>query len=786
MRMALAGGPTGLPREGAAHAAPFVLEGDRPQREVLVARADLEGGGLRPDEGAEEIARRAEGAVPRRLAQPPREGRSEPAEVFPQELRARRAAGLDVPGLAARARPGLLEGEVVEELAFDGEVVRTLPAGDDLQPVGAVEGGEIGDRVGLKEAPLEPPEGLVRGRRSLEGVPERLDEFLLERGGVPPLEPAAGAADGIGERGLRERPRGPLGRLPELGPAHLRLRPGTRVPEQRGGGPPEGAAGEEVVAGSVEVSGHGRLPSDGVQVLGGSHVDGLLDLRAEELLPVLAERDHGVVVELELPVGPLRLPDLRARLDLVAEDDPVGLPEELEDGEELPVRAEVRLEGGPDPGAEHLDEVIARDPARGDVVAVGLRSELRVERERDLWHLDEVVDRVAPVLLPLAVLPDPDEPLEPDLADARRHAPGLRRPALGVGVAPLQAREAGDALLRDPRRAPVHRLLVRAGLDALAIAAAALLVDQHDPVLGTLVDRLARTGGETGGVGAVVADPGEIEEPGPVDRQRFPLAVEGAGDAARTDRDVLVQVGRVPVLVGGEVAERHLRALGRAGARGLEDGLAVVQAVRPPLVRPGAPPADPFRVRLVEHLEEPRIPLARIAPVGLGLDVRPPHRLLALSEGPGRLARHRAGLAAEAAVGVEDEGELALGVRPRVGVLHRAPELPVEDLSHRPLIGRRAGREPLPRARVRARPPRRDGGGSRGPRRRTASGRSPSRAPRRSRAARTPRRGRARSPPRRPRRRERGPRPRRARADPPDRTRPSASHDSRRPKPPSR
>jgi hypothetical protein len=74
--------------------------------------------------------------------------------------------------------------------------------------------------------------------------------------------------------------------------------------------------------------------------------------------------------------------------------------------------------------------------------------------------------------------------------------------------------------------------------------------------------------------------------------------------------------------------------------------------------------------------------MMRVAAVGFGLDVVPPHVFLALGKGPGGLARHRAGLAADAAVDVEDEGELLVGIRRFVGVFHLATELPVEDVAH--------------------------------------------------------------------------------------------------------
>src|SRR3989304_233882 len=90
--------------------------------------------------------------------------------------------------------------------------------------------------------------------------------------------------------------------------------------------------------------------------------------------------------------------------------------------------------------------------------------------------------------------------------------PGGGQGAVGGGVA-------GDAFLAGAGVAPVHRLLVGAGLHALAVAPALLLVEEDDAVLGPLVEGLARTGGQAGGVRAVVADAGQVEEPRVVNRQ---------------------------------------------------------------------------------------------------------------------------------------------------------------------------------------------------------------------------------------------------------------------------
>jgi hypothetical protein len=98
--------------------------------------------------------------------------------------------------------------------------------------------------------------------------------------------------------------------------------------------------------------------------------------------------------------------------------------------------------------------------------------------------------------------------------------PSLKR------VVALDARVAAHAFFADLRRAAIHRLLVRALLHAFTVAAAALLVDEHNAVFFTLVDRLARAGGQTGGIGAVVADAHQVEEPRLVLRQRRAVGAE--------------------------------------------------------------------------------------------------------------------------------------------------------------------------------------------------------------------------------------------------------------------
>src|SRR5262249_45044099 len=157
------------------------------------------------------------------------------------------------------------------------------------------------------------------------------------------------------------------------------------------------------------------------------------------------------------------------------EDLPLGA-EELEDGQQLAIGAGVLLDRVVDAGTEHLHQVAAGHPARRDVEAVRLGTELRIERQGDPALADQEGKRVGRVGRPGAVVADLDQPLEPDLADAGRHAPRLARGVVGAeGLVPaLDSRVAADALLAGPGGPAVHRLLVGAALDALAVAAAPL------------------------------------------------------------------------------------------------------------------------------------------------------------------------------------------------------------------------------------------------------------------------------------------------------------------------
>src|SRR6185312_15044390 len=83
-----------------------------------------------------------------------------------------------------------------------------------------------------------------------------------------------------------------------------------------------------------------------------------------------------------------------------------------------------------------------------------------------------------------------------------------------------------------------------------------------------------------------------------------------------------------------------------------------------------------------ERIERFHVPALRIAAVRFALDVVPPHAFLAGRMCPGALARHRAGLAADAPVDVVDRRELSLRPLLLVGKFHRAAQLPVVDIRH--------------------------------------------------------------------------------------------------------
>ena len=229
-------------------------------------------------------------------------------------------------------------------------------------------------------------------------------------------------------------------------------------------------------------------------------------------------------------------------------------------------------------------------------------------------------------------------------------------------------------------------LLVRAAGDALPPAAALVLVHQDNPVLHPLVDRAGGAGGHAGGVQAVLADPRQVEHEGLLvgeldlvfgfapdlfhDRVQVAVLggtaqvivpVRGPGDLGVLPgdqglgpghREIVAQrrVHEGLVVVGPRLVVVLELGLDRAGedpeelldpAAGLEHQLAAL------VQRPAAVP-------LLLVLVAARVPLA-----GAGFDVVEPDVFGARTVGPGLLAGHGAGVAADAFVQVHDHAHLS-------------------------------------------------------------------------------------------------------------------------------
>ena len=371
----------------------------------------------------------------------------------------------------------------------------------------------------------------------------------------------------------------------------------------------------------------------------------------------------------------LGIEDLLTFDDLIPEDNLLRAPEELQHGQEFPTRCHVVVNGGVDPGAKHLTQIAPRDPAGRNVVDVRLGPKLWVEGQGHVGLLDQIVERVAAVLLPSPIFIDVDQSLQADLAHAGPHAACFHGTPVRGGILALDTRVATDAFLRDARLCVVHGLLVGAGLHALAIAPTAFLVNQHDAVFGPLVDGLAGTGRQTGRVGAVIANTLQIEEPCLVLGQGH-AAVGQACPSFRLEfcGGVFVEIGRTPFLLLRQVAQDLL-----AGGRGFKDGLSGKQGFVGPRV---ALPNLTLGIGLVLKLQNLGVPVAGIAAIGLALDIVPPHVLLPLGEGPGGLAGHGTGLAGDASIDIEDSHELLRGMSLLIGVVHAPPKLPIIDFGH--------------------------------------------------------------------------------------------------------
>src|SRR6476620_1699259 len=242
------------------------------------------------------------------------------------------------------------------------------------------------------------------------------------------------------------------------------------------------------------------------------------------------------------------------------------------------------------------------------------------------------------ILRPQAVFADAYQALHADLPHAGAHAARFHRLAARQWILAFDPGIAGNALLAHPRGPSVHRLLKRALLDALLIAPASVLVDQHDPVLRPLIDGLSGTGRQTAGVGAVVTDPLQVEEERLMLRQaaalelpwlvpREPGLIDAFHNGPHRRSRVLVDIHEPPLLVRRNVPDRGLPDLGA----GIENGHPFEHPVRRMVL--AAHPHVPHlsaRVHLLDQLRDLHVVELWIAAVRLGLHVIPPHVLLAL------------------------------------------------------------------------------------------------------------------------------------------------------------
>ena len=254
---------------------------------------------------------------------------------------------------------------------------------------------------------------------------------------------------------------------------------------------------------------------------------------------------------------------------------------------------------------------------RWHVIDVGLGAVLRMQRQRHLVLLHQLVDR------PIRIV---------QITDETHPARTLAR--TGRGHPLIDPRETEDALLRMALHLVEIDLLVWAGLLAEAVTIAAPLVDQHDAVLLPLADGLARAGLKTGRVGAMVADARQVE-----------VVAVGELPAA----DILIPIGALAGMAtvgfqrnAGIAAEGHLVVVEIPGLavflhRGTVPGL-------------GHPVAEaPAHALETMGGTDPRLGVHRV----------PQHVGHAVALGPQALAGDGTGLTAEAFVQVHDHGDLS-------------------------------------------------------------------------------------------------------------------------------
>src|ERR687888_2084958 len=170
--------------------------------------------------------------------------------------------------------------------------------------------------------------------------------------------------------------------------------------------------------------------------------------------------------------------------------------------------AEFWMNGKGDPPLD--DELIdgrllsGLDPGFWDPIGTRLCDDLRIMGIQKDPHLG-LVERL--LIGDGGCLTDAIGIVEDDAVEADPAHAGLRA---DCGQPRFPARITGGALLGLTRFPVVEYLLVGTARYAHAPAPALVLVDKHDPVLFALVHRARGTGGHTGGIQAMITDPGQV------------------------------------------------------------------------------------------------------------------------------------------------------------------------------------------------------------------------------------------------------------------------------------
>ena len=246
----------------------------------------------------------------------------------------------------------------------------------------------------------------------------------------------------------------------------------------------------------------------------------------------------------------------------------------------------------------------------------------------------------------------------------------------------LDARVAEDALLGLARFPVVVNLLVGAGADAHAPAAALVLVDQHNAVFLALVDRARGAARHTGWIQAVLAQARQVHHEGV-----FELAVDVVLDVVevlvlaalgkfaaqqlfpvRTPLDLLHALARDQA--ARACRRQRLRFGRRLQMRVVEgEGFVVIVNLGQVRVRKDAHQQFPARalarLDLAVRFSNPAaipfvlvLPLLGVADAGFGLDIVEPCVFHAGPAGPDVLAGDRTGVATDALVQVQNHADL--------------------------------------------------------------------------------------------------------------------------------